>query len=187
MLGSAKRALWSGLLACVRFWNDRRLRKYVRGGMGMGKDVNIQPGVIIDASHYWHVSIGDRVTIAPGVRIIAHDASTKRHLGFTRIGKIRIGDGVFIGAGSIVLPGVTIGDNSIVGAGSVVTRDVPPGMVVGGNPARILCSLDSFLEKRREEMARYPCFGADYALPRVTRAMRREMNGKMTRSVAYIV
>lgn len=51
-------------------------------------------------------------------------------------GPIRIEDGVWIGAGAIILPGVTIGRKSVVGAGSVVTRDVPPFTVVAGNPAR---------------------------------------------------
>ena len=53
-----------------------------------------------------------------------------------------IGDNVCIGGGSKILPGVTIGDRSVVGAGSVVTRDVPPGVVVAGNPARIVRHLD---------------------------------------------
>ena len=54
---------------------------------------------------------------------------------------IRIGDGVWIGGGAIVLPGVTIGDGCVVGAGSVVTRDLPPLALAVGNPARIIRSL----------------------------------------------
>jgi maltose O-acetyltransferase len=54
---------------------------------------------------------------------------------------IRIGNGVWIGGGAIILPGVTIGDGSVIGAGSVVPRDVPPGKVAAGNPARITRSL----------------------------------------------
>ena len=72
------------------------------------------------------------------VQLIAHDASMKRHLGYTLIGKITIGNKVFIGAGSIILPGATIGDNSVIAAGSVVTKDVPENVVVGGNPAKII-------------------------------------------------
>ncbi len=49
-----------------------------------------------------------------------------------------IGDNVWLDGGAIVLPGVTIGENSVIGAGAVVSRDVPPRVVVVGNPARVL-------------------------------------------------
>lgn len=58
--------------------------------------------------------------------------------GEVRVAPIRIGKRVFVGAGSIILKGVTIGDGAVVGAGSVVSRDVPPGAVVAGNPARVV-------------------------------------------------
>jgi maltose O-acetyltransferase len=50
---------------------------------------------------------------------------------------VRIGRNVWIGAGAIILPGVSIGDDALIGAGSVVTRDVPPGVTASGNPARV--------------------------------------------------
>jgi maltose O-acetyltransferase len=53
----------------------------------------------------------------------------------------RIGNNVWIGGGAIINPGITIGDNSVIGSGSVVTRDVPPNVVVAGNPARVLKQL----------------------------------------------
>lgn len=61
--------------------------------------------VVIDPSHLWHIVIGNDVTLAPRVQILAHDASTKRHLGWTRIGKVTIGDRVFVGTSTIILPG----------------------------------------------------------------------------------
>ncbi len=51
---------------------------------------------------------------------------------------VTIGDSVWIGGNATILPGVTIGDNVVIGAGSVVTRNIPSGVVVGGNPARII-------------------------------------------------
>lgn len=78
---------------------------------------------------------------------MAHDASTKKSLGYTKIGKISIGDNVFIGANSTILPGITIGNNSIVGANSVVTKDIPENVVVAGNPAHVICSLEEYLKK----------------------------------------
>ena len=58
-------------------------------------------------------------------------------------GTVRLGNDVFIGVNSVILRDVTIGDYSIVGAGSVVTKDVPPSVVVAGNPARIIRKLNS--------------------------------------------
>jgi maltose O-acetyltransferase len=85
------------------------------------------------------VSIGARTKIGPGVQILAadhpRDPDTRRAL--LECGRpVAIGENVWIGAGAIILPGVTVGDDAIVGAGSVVTRSVAPGETVAGNPAR---------------------------------------------------
>lgn len=87
------------------------------------------------------ITIGDHCQIGPSVQLYTADHprdSDLRRAGYESGRPIAIGDNVWIGGGSIVLPGVTIGNNAIVGAGSVVTRDVPPGATVAGNPARVL-------------------------------------------------
>ena len=73
-----------------------------------------------------------------------------------RVGKIDIRDNVFVGHGAILLPGVTIGPNAIVAAGSVVNRDVPPGTIVAGAPARVVGNIDRLVERLQEETARLP-------------------------------
>ncbi len=91
------------------------------------------------------VTIGDNVCIGPDVGIYTACHPLDADLRDTWVEwaePVTIGDSVWIGGGSRILPGVTIGDRSVVGAGSVVTRDVPPGVVVAGNPARIVRHLD---------------------------------------------
>jgi len=86
------------------------------------------------------ITIGDRTQIGPSVQIYAADhprdpALRRANLESGR--PVRIGSNVWIGGGAVILPGVTIGDDAIIGAGSIVTRDVPAGVTVVGNPARI--------------------------------------------------
>lgn len=87
------------------------------------------------------VTIGDRVLIGPAVQIYTalhpEDAKT-RATGLENGKPVSIGDDVWIGGGAIICPGVAIGERSIIGAGSVVTRDVPPDVIVAGNPARVI-------------------------------------------------
>jgi len=163
------------------------VERHRHAGASIGERVAILEGVIIDPSHAWHIEIGDDVTLAPGVHILAHDASTKRHLDYTLIGKVKIGNRVFVGAGSIILPGVIIGENVVIGAGSVVTRDIPSGTVAAGTPARVICTLQAYLEKRTTEMSLYPCFGEEYTIAgNVTDAMKAEMNEAMINRFGFV-
>lgn len=87
------------------------------------------------------VRIGDNCFIGPNVSIFTAchplDAAS-RDTGVEWAEPVTIGDSVWIGGNATILPGVTIGDNVVIGAGSVVTRNIPSGVVVGGNPARII-------------------------------------------------
>lgn len=157
-------------------------------GLIVGSNFSMQKEVIIDYSHCWHIEIGDDVTLAPRVVILAHDASTKKALGYTRIGKVRIGSRVFVGAGSIVLPGVSIGDDVVIGAGSVVSRDVPSGVVAVGNPAREVRGLEDYLQEKRKEFSGSPCFDETYTTRgNITNNMKHEMNRRMKNGIGYVV
>lgn len=135
-----------------RIRGEYTIEQLKKMGLRVGKNFDPQLGFELDPSHCWLIDIGDNVTFAPHVQVLAHDASMHNVLGYTKIGCVSIGNGVFIGAGSVVLPNVKIGDNSIIGAGSVVTKDVPPNVVCAGNPARVLSTLDEFIDKNRELM-----------------------------------
>lgn len=92
------------------------------------------------------VSIGDNTLIGPDVRLytVNHPLDVElRREGWERAFPITIEADVWLGGSVVVCPGVTIGRGSIVAAGSVVTKDVPPGVVVGGNPARTLRAVTS--------------------------------------------
>lgn len=136
----------------------------IQNGLKVGKNFNRFSGVIIDDSHCWLITIGDNVTIAPRGHILAHDASTKNETGYTRIGMVTIGSDVFIGAESIILPGVSIGDKVVIGAGSVVTKDIPSNSVAVGNPAKVIGTYDTFMEKRVNEMNTTVKFDETYTM-----------------------
>ena len=115
--------------------------------MHLGKNSTINSGCNIDSGWPWLISIGDHVTIAPNVTILAHDASTNIVKCGTKLGKVTIGNNVFIGTRSVILCNTHIGDNVIVGAGSVVTHDLPSNYVYAGNPAVKVSSIEEYQRK----------------------------------------
>jgi maltose O-acetyltransferase len=156
-------------------------------GLRIGKNVDILDNVFIDPSHCYLISIGNNVTISPNVRLIAHDASTKKTLGYTKIGKIDIRENCFIGDSAIVLYGVTIGPNSIVGAGSVVVKDVPEGVVVAGNPAKVISSTREYIEKIKRMSAKRRIFGEEYSIDRLDGEKRDEIMRSVENSTGFTV
>ena len=147
-----------------RMRGDHTTENLIRKGLKVGKNFKRLHGVILDPAHCWLITIGDNVTMAPNVHILAHDASTCLELGFAKIGRVNIGNNVFIGASSIVLPNVAIGDNVIVGAGAVVTRDLAPNGVYAGNPARLIISYDDYMKKQKDNLENSPVYGEEYTL-----------------------
>jgi maltose O-acetyltransferase len=133
-------------------------------GLKVGKNFKRMHDVILDPSHCWLISIGNDVTIAPRAHILAHDASLCHHLGYARIGKVIIGNNVFIGADTVILPNVTIGDNCIIGANSTVSRNIPSGVVAAGSPAKVICSLDEYIAKNKEMMRNRPKYNEEFTL-----------------------
>lgn len=139
-------------------------------GVRIGRDCRIY--IEEWGSEPFLIALGDDVTVTDGVRFLTHDGSTclftdERGARYQRFGRITVGDRVFIGVGTIILPGISIGSDCVIGAGSVVTRDIAPGLVVAGNPARVLgntaslgrnvaklCASDSLLDGCRTYPAR---------------------------------
>lgn len=108
----------------------------------------------IDETRPWMIEIGSNVSITKGVTILTHGYDWSVFKGMYgdvlgSAGRVKIGDNVFIGMNSTILKGVTIGDNVVIGANSLINKDVPSNSVVVGNPQRVVCDIDEYLEKRR--------------------------------------
>jgi acetyltransferase-like isoleucine patch superfamily enzyme len=131
--------LWGGLYAC-------------------GDEPSINVGCNI-ADPYL-VRIGNNVRLS-ACTLLCHDGvvnlvNQAQGTKLDSVGFIDIRDNSFVGHGVIVMPNVRIGPNSVVAAGSVVTKDVPPGTVVGGNPAKVIGSFDEMVERLKQRSASYP-------------------------------
>ena len=131
--------------------------EYLRSlGMVIGKNTVIYSprDCTIDETRPWMVELGDNVSITKGVTILTHGYDWSVFKGMYgdvlgSAGRVKIGNNVFIGMNSTILKGVTVGDNVVIGANSLINKDVPSNSVVVGNPQRVVCSIDEYLEKRR--------------------------------------
>lgn len=136
-------------------WGRRELLK--SRGVKLGANVFIDFFVWIEGGLPQYVEIEDCVVLAAHAKILAHDSSLNNMFDIPIKAKItRLQKNCYIGTGAIVMPGITVGEQSIVGAGAVVTSDVPPLTVVGGNPARILMTVDELIEKYQKDRLVYP-------------------------------
>lgn len=158
-----------------------------KNGMKVGKNCHGLAASTIDFGHCWLIEIGDNVTFAPQVYLLAHDASTKRDLDYTKIAKIVIEDRVFIGARAFIMPGVTIGKDSIVAAGSVVTKSVPEGVIVAGNPAKIISNKEDYINKHKLKMQQAYIYDYSWTIGGgITPEKRSEMSAQLNASSGYV-
>ena len=132
------------------------------------------------------LEIGDNVTLAPRVHILAHDASTKIPLGYTKIGRVTIGSNVFIGAGSIIMPNVKIGDNVIIGAMSLVTRDIPSGGVYAGNPCARISDYDEWVAKHHDRMNKSKVYDKTYTIGTISDDQKQNMKRELEWRIGYV-
>ena len=114
------------------------------------------PTITVDVTRPFMIHIGDYCKITAGCVILAHDYSRSVMCGIENMGNVGeaqytwIGDNCFIGMNSIILMGAHIGNNTIVGAGSVVSGEFEGNCVIAGNPARKICTINEFYEKRKK-------------------------------------
>jgi acetyltransferase-like isoleucine patch superfamily enzyme len=107
------------------------------------------------------ISIGKHVTISVDVLFVTHDGGTfvfrdqPRYEEVVKFGRITIHDNCFIGARTILMPGITVGPNAVVAAGAVVTKSVAPNTVVGGVPAKPICTVEQYAENALKNLTPY--------------------------------
>lgn len=117
----------------------------------------IAPSVVFDANDYSLISIGDATTISSDVVFLTHDYSISKglktidaKLSGRFLKPISVGSNSFIGMRTILLPGTELGNNVIVGAGSVVKGKYPDNVVIAGNPAKVICDVETWARRHYE-------------------------------------
>lgn len=150
-----------------RIWRNQRLRWKQAGlneytntpffrecGLMIGEGCRIfskNPAETFGSEPYL-IRIGHHVTITSGVKFITHDGGTwvfrQEDPDFDVFGPIEVKDNVFIGIGTLIMPGVTIGENCVIGSHSVVSRSIPPNSVAAGVPARVIMGLEEYRAKK---------------------------------------
>lgn len=132
------------------FWSMEKQARYA--GVSMGES-NYISSRFWTSSEPFLIKIGSFCAITAGVKLYTHGgarAARRWYPKFDIFGKVTIGDYVYIGNNSLIMPGVTIGDNVLIAAGSIVTKSIPSNVVVAGNPARYVCSIEEYIERNKQ-------------------------------------
>ena len=180
----------------IQYWKACRsssnFLKYMRSkgiAVGEGCVVPAPKTVSIDFTRPSLISIGNNVRINKDMTIMTHDYASVVFLNkynefINSSGKITIGNNVYFGRHVTVLKGVSIGDNCIIGYGSLVMKDIPDNSVAAGTPAKVICSLDEYYEKRKKK-AKLEAF--EYARSIVERCGRKPIPSDFFEEFPYFV
>lgn len=154
---------------------DSTLSSYYRWvGADIGENCSFIGKNISFSSEPYLIHIGNHVRVSFDVAFITHDGGAhvlrEKYPNAALYGEIIVGNNVFIGARSIILPNVRIGNNCIIAAGSIVTRSVLDGSVVAGVPARRICSIEEYERKHKNEFK----YIADYSYEKKKNALIKQ-------------
>ena len=163
----------------IKSRKDPSLSTYYRYlGATIGKNCSFVGRNISLSSEPYLINIGNNVRVSFDVAFVTHDGGThilrNKYPNASLYGKIIVGDNVFIGARSIILPNVTIGNNCIIAAGSVVTKDVKDGDIVGGVPAKVISNIDKYEQKHKDDLL---CI-ANYSYKQKKEILKKKYNIK---------
>ncbi len=149
-----------------RSWDSKR--SYLRGkGAVIGDGTRLNCNTNAFGTEPYLIRVGEDCLFAEGVRLITHDGGVKvlNALGYfqgeryDRMGRIAIGNNVYLGTDAMVMPDVRIGDNCIIGARAVVTHDIPANSVAVGIPAKVIKNIDEYYQGGLERAVFYPSVG----------------------------
>jgi maltose O-acetyltransferase len=167
---------------------ERRWAGLRKLGMHIGNNVYLPASTEIDDAHCFLISIGDNCGFGEECLILAHDAQMDEFLDAARIARVVIHPSCHIGARSVILPGVEIGPRTIVGANSVVSSSLPPDTVCAGTPAKVVCTLEQYLEKHRQRLVECKKFDyMKYDIRSLTPERRAEIVAAVAEGDAYMV
>lgn len=130
----------------VSLVNEEKYARHI--GVSIGKNC------LIATTHFssepYLITIGNNVQVTDNVHFHPHGGghvARRKYPDFDIFGKIVVEDWAYIGSGSHIMAGVTIGEGALIAAGSIVTKSVPANTVVGGNPAKPICTVEEYVEK----------------------------------------
>lgn len=131
------RVCWNfAIITLCRYLPSLHLKRWLYKSLGMkvGKNASVGLMAMMDVFFPQLISIGENSVLGYNCTILCHEFLIREY----RTGTVKIGREVMLGANSTVLPGVSIGDGAVVGAGSLVNRDIPPGALAAGVPAKVV-------------------------------------------------
>jgi acetyltransferase-like isoleucine patch superfamily enzyme len=177
LLGNLRHVLWLYRYGRRDEWG--KVEMYPLGAAG--ERIRIT-GMADFGSEPYLISLGSDVTITAGVCFVTHDGGVgvlrERHPGLHVYEEIEVGDRVFIGTRTIVLPGVRIGSDVVIGAGSIVTKDVPDGTVAAGNPCRPIRPIEEYERRALERATWWRGSPSSHELERHVLASVAELRGR---------
>ena len=165
-----------------------KIYKWKKEGAKIGENFQLERNSYLDSSFPWLIEIGNNVTVAPDVLILTHDGGTQKFINYSKIGKVKIGNNVFIGAKSIIMPNTVIGSNCVIGAGSVVSGTIPSGSVVAGAPGRVVQTIVEYTSKNQERLDTGIVFDKSYTRAgKITAKKKTEMIEALSENNGFIV
>ena len=143
--------IYNGIVnAYLRKFNPVKWARKI--GVKVGDNTELGDSTAFSSEPYL-ITIGNHCQITRNVTFHTHGGGNviRRYIpDFDCFGKIIIEDWVYIGSNAIILPGVTIGEGSIIATASVVTKSIPPRVVAAGNPAKVICSIDDYIQRNKK-------------------------------------